>query len=300
MNVEVVEATATISTTLAVDLSIQTEGFIIKTVAGADATALVSIIGSAGNDSITGLAADDTLDGSDGNDTISGGSAGDDELTGGEGDDTFSIKLHAASLDTITVTDFGLGADKFDGTFSVAGELDITLSDSIEGPLDLFKTLGSLGVATVTGGTADDVITGGKSADSISGAYGADSINGGDGADTFIFSNGIKGNKNIDKVKDFVHGQDKIYLSADIFPKLAVAVGFVSGNEPLSLAKADSNFLVSGLKVKATDASSYLLYDTATGRLSYDEDGSGKLAASSFVTLTGKPALTLDDFWIVG
>jgi hypothetical protein len=50
--------------------------------------------------------------------------------------------------------------------------------------------------------------------------------------------------------------------------------------------------------VKALDASSYLLYDTKTGVLAYDEDGIGKLVASSFVTLTGKPVLTLDDFWI--
>jgi hypothetical protein len=64
------------------------------------------------------------------------------------------------------------------------------------------------------------------------------------------------------------------------------------------LAKVDSHYLVSAAKVKAVDASSYLLYDTKTGVLAYDEDGSGKLAASSFVTLTGKPVLTLDDFWI--
>ena len=127
---------------------------------------------------------------------------------------------------------------------------------------------------------------------------GNDTLTGGFGNDTFIFSQGIKGNKNIDTVKDFVHGQDKIYLSADIFSKLATAVGFVSGNEPKSLAKVDSHYLVSAAKVKAVDASSYLLYDTKTGVLAYDEDGSGKLAASSFVTLTGKPVLTLDDFWI--
>jgi hypothetical protein len=66
----------------------------------------------------------------------------------------------------------------------------------------------------------------------------------------------------------------------------------------LSLAKADSHYLVSAVKVKALDASSYLLYDTKTGVLAYDEDGSGKLTASSFVTLTGKPILTLDDFYI--
>ena len=75
-------------------------------------------------------------------------------------------------------------------------------------------------------------------------------------------------------------------------------MGFVSGNEPVSLAKADTHYLVSAVKVKALDVNSYLLYDTKTGVLAYDEDGSGKLAASSFVTLTGKPTLTLDDFFI--
>jgi hypothetical protein len=67
----------------------------------------------------------------------------------------------------------------------------------------------------------------------------------------------------------------------------------------MSLAKADTHYLVSAAKVKAVDVNSYLLYDTTTGRLSYDEDGNGKLAASSFVSFTGKPTLTLDDFWIV-
>ena len=66
----------------------------------------------------------------------------------------------------------------------------------------------------------------------------------------------------------------------------------------MSLAKADSHYLVSAVKVKALDASSYLLYDTKTGVLAYDEDGSGKLVASNFVTLTGKPVITLDDLWV--
>jgi Ca2+-binding RTX toxin-like protein len=151
------------------------------------------------------------------------------------------------------------------------------------------KLIGNLAVNVLSGLAGNDTLDGGS---------GNDTLTGGDGSDTFIFSSGIKGNKNIDTVKDFVHGQDKIYLNADIFSKLATAVGFVSGNEPLSLAKVDSHYLVSAVKVKALDASSYLLYDTKTGVLSYDEDGSGKLAASSFVTLTGKSTLTLDDFYI--
>jgi Ca2+-binding RTX toxin-like protein len=150
----------------------------------------------------------------------------------------------------------------------------------------------------LTGNLAVNVLSGLDGNDTLDGGSGNDTLTGGLGNDTFIFSQGIKGNKNIDTLKDFVHGQDKIYLSADIFNKLATAVGFATGSEPMSLVKADSHYLVSTAKVKAVDASSYLLYDTATGRLSYDEDGSGKLVVSSFVTLTGKPILTLDDFYI--
>jgi serralysin len=151
------------------------------------------------------------------------------------------------------------------------------------------KLIGNLAVNVLSGLAGNDTLDGGS---------GNDTLTGGDGSDTFIFSSGIKGNKNIDTVKDFVHGQDKIYLGADIFSKMATAVGFVSGNEPMSLAKADSHYLVSAVKVKALDVNSYLLYDTKTGVLSYDEDGNGKLVASNFVALTGKPTLTLDDFWI--
>ena len=151
----------------------------------------------------------------------------------------------------------------------------------------------------LTGNLAVNILSGLAGDDTLDGGSGNDMLTGGLGNDTFIFSSGIKGNKNIDTVKDFAHGQDKIYLSADIFSKLASAAGFVTGSEPISLAKADGHYLVSAVKVKTVDTSSYLLYDTKTGVLSYDEDGSGKLAASSFVTLTGKPTLTLDDFWIV-
>jgi serralysin len=149
----------------------------------------------------------------------------------------------------------------------------------------------------LTGNMAVNVLSGLVGDDTLDGGSGNDMLTGGAGNDAFIFSSGIKGNKNIDTIKDFAHG-DKIYLSSDIFSKLASALGFIAGNAPQSLAKADPHYFVSAAKVKAVDTSSYLLYDTKTGVLSYDEDGNGKLAASSFVTLTGKPVLTLDDFWI--
>jgi Ca2+-binding RTX toxin-like protein len=205
--VETVRATATTASTLSVDLSAQTEGFVINTVY-ASGTGLVSIIGSAGADSITGLVVADTLRGSDGNDTISGGTSGADVLTGGEGDDTFSFTLGANSTNIVTITDFGLGVDKFAGTLTSTGQLTVTISDSSSTILDVSKVLGASGIVDITGGAAADTIIGGKSIDTINGGSGDDIITGGSGADVITVSLGN------DTITDWGVGVDTLAISA--------------------------------------------------------------------------------------
>jgi Ca2+-binding RTX toxin-like protein len=174
-------------TSLAYDFTAQTEGLKIAITA----TTADTVTGGQGADSITGSAIGDSIVGGAGNDTIAAGTAGADTLTGGEDDDTFSIVTHAASTtDKITITDFGLGKDKIVGAFTAAGELAVTLSDSIEGPASFLSALGALGKATIVGGTADDVITGGKGNDLISGNAGADTIDGNAGDDTLTGASG--------------------------------------------------------------------------------------------------------------
>jgi Ca2+-binding RTX toxin-like protein len=176
VNVETVKITASV----AVDLTAQTEGFVITT--SADGTN--SITGSQGGDSITGNIGADTINGGAGNDFISGGATGADSLTGGADDDTFSIKDAAANTSIITIADYGLGSDKLVGTFSGLGLLAITIDNSSETALNLTNNSGATGKATVTGASADDVITGGKANDSIDGNAGADTLDGGTGDDT--------------------------------------------------------------------------------------------------------------------
>jgi Ca2+-binding RTX toxin-like protein len=235
--------------------------------------------GGTGDDILDGLKGIDTMIGGDGNDiyyvdNIKDSIVEEDQSQSNAGDDDLVHSIATAYTLPVNVEHLTIdGKSKGNGTGNVLDN----------------KLIGNIAVNVLSGLAGNDTIDGGS---------GNDTLTGGDGNDTFVFSQGIKGNKNIDTVKDYTHGKDKIYLSADIFSKLATAVGFVSGTEPVSLAKADTHYLVSAVKVKAVDASSYLLYDTKTGVLAYDEDGSGKLAASSFVTLTGKPVLSLDDFWI--
>jgi Ca2+-binding RTX toxin-like protein len=251
---------------------------------------------------LEGTVKNDTLDvtkdgGGSGDDTLDG-KQGADTLIGGDGNDTYYVDNIKDSIIEEDQAESAAGDDDLVHSIATSYTLPLNVEHLIIDGKAKGNATGNELDNRLIGNLAVNILSGLAGNDTIDGGSGNDTLTGGFGNDTFIFSSGIKGNKNIDTVKDFVHGQDRIYLNADIFSKLATAVGFVTGSEPLSLAKADGHYLVSAAKVKAVDASSYLLYDTKTGVLSYDEDGNGKLAASTFVTLTGKPVLTLDDFWI--
>jgi Ca2+-binding RTX toxin-like protein len=251
---------------------------------------------------LEGTVKNDTLDvtkdgGGSGDDTLDG-KQGADTLIGGDGNDTYYVDNIKDSIIEEDQAESAAGDDDLVHSIATSYTLPLNVEHLIIDGKAKGNATGNELDNRLIGNLAVNILSGLAGNDTIDGGSGNDTLTGGFGNDTFIFSSGIKGNKNIDTVKDFVHGQDRMYLNADIFSKLATAVGFVTGSEPLSLAKADGHYLVSAAKVKAVDASSYLLYDTKTGVLSYDEDGNGKLAASTFVTLTGKPVLTLDDFWI--
>ena len=49
----------------------------------------------------------------------------------------------------------------------------------------------------------------------------------------------------------------------------------------------------------AADANDYILYDTDSGQLFYDADGSGAGARVLFATVTAGSTLTAADVWIV-
>ena len=238
---------------------------------------------------------DATTNGGYGDDSLDG-KQGADTMIGGDGNDTYYVD---------NIKDFITEEDQSE---SAAGDDDLvhstassyTLPENVEHLIIDGKSKGN-----ATGNDLNNYITGNAAVNTLSGlggddtfdsGTGNDTLTGGDGSDTYIFSNGIKGSKNVDTIKDFISGEDKIYLSADIFTKLATALGFSDGSELTSITEGD--FFVSGPKIKPADASSYILYDTNTGRVYYDADGNGKGAADWFITLTGKPELTADDFYV--
>ena len=131
-------------------------------------------------------------------------------------------------------------------------------------------------------GTANaDTLAGGAAADYLVGGAGNDTLTGNAGADRFVF-NAPLGSGNVDTITDFGNGADKLVLASDVFAGLT-AGGMV-------------NLVVGGA---ATTADPTVLYDSATGMLSYDADGNGAGPAVDFAKLQNLAPLSSSDFMII-
>ncbi|PDT46718.1 beta strand repeat-containing protein [Sinorhizobium fredii] len=218
--------------------------------------------GGKGNDTLTGDDLANRLDGNDGKDLLMGG-GGADTLDGGAGGDTASYRDKSASV-SVTLN----GATY--ATVTVGGVAEDTIRN----------------VENVWGGTGNDTLNGDANANLLSGGGGSDALFGGAGADTFQFDFAL-GPSNIDTVADFATG-DKLALSRSVFTAL-------SGS---SLSSAQ--FYAEAGATEAQDANQRIIYDTTTGALYYDADGSlSGAAAVQFAALSARPGLTTGDFLIV-
>jgi len=145
--------------------------------------------------------------------------------------------------------------------------------------IDQTATLGS--EVNVIGSVFDDVLIGDGNANVIEGGLGEDVLTGGGGSDRFIYRTRSEG---VDTLTDFGH-DDLIQIVAANFDG-ALNAGF-------SLDQAGSGGTwVSGASPVASSGAGTFLYNTNTGKLSYDADGSGIGAAVDFLQLSNVPALT--------
>lgn len=213
-------ALANLSSPIAVDLSSQSEDFLVDIYYLFDGS---KVRGGKGNDSIFGNAGNDIIDGGIGNDIIDGG-IGADTMTGGAGDDFYFVDNANDDVRESTV-DGGSGID------TVAAAIDYTLQTDVENGI-AFKSGIALtgnsasnflkvhstvtGAVTLNGGAGDDIIVGGPDADTLSG---------GDGDDSFgdaNLSNPVNGADN-DDVIDGDSGtnpgtKDRLYLTQSYAP----------------------------------------------------------------------------------
>jgi Ca2+-binding RTX toxin-like protein/cyclophilin family peptidyl-prolyl cis-trans isomerase len=238
-----------------------------------------SLAGGDGNDSLYGVDGNDTLNGGNGNDLLDGGH-GNDSMVGGAGSDRYVVQ---SSGDKV-VEAAGGGAD------SVSSSITTTLPAEVES-LTLTGTSGINGTGNalsnkLTGNAAINSLVGGSGNDTLDGGAGNDSVTGSAGLDTFRFSSALNGSNNVDRLLDFNVVDDRLELENAVYTKLT-ATG----------ALASANFRASTTG-NAVDSSDHVLYDTDSGQLFYDADGSGAGAKVLIAVMSGLPALSSADIFV--
>lgn len=262
------------------------------------------LTGNAGNDTLLGREGNDTLLGDNGDDTISGGS-GDDTITGGKGDDTLYgeggndvfLLGTSAGIDTV------VGGDGYDTIRVTAGDallrwgsiseieevsavgfagvkiLGSKASDTID-----FSGMKLTGIAAIEGSNGDDRIIGSTSDDIISGGTGADVLTGGAGDDIFVYEASVSSRPgvSVDRITDFMVGDDKIDLSA------IDANTVLSGKQAFTFIGDDA----------FTGGKGQLHYSYVNGDTYVSADLNGNLTADFEIVLTGIHSLTSNDFFL--
>ncbi|MCC4116532.1 calcium-binding protein [Aromatoleum toluclasticum] len=245
-----------------------------------------NIFADAGNDKITAGDGDDVIDGGAGNDVIMSG-GGNDTIFGGDGKD--NIKAG----DGNDIIDGGNGADNMaggagDDTYVVSEAKDKIVeqanggNDTVISSSDFsLAKLANVENVTLTG-LADSDATGNAGANILDGNAGSNVLTGGAGADVFVFNDAT----GVDTITDFVSGTDDLWIDNSVFTAFTTDGALAAGN------------FVGEAGAVAHDADDFLVFDTTSGNLYYDADGSGAGAAVQIATLsTG--TLTADDVTVI-
>jgi Ca2+-binding RTX toxin-like protein len=312
-------ATATTTGTRAINLNASAISSDVSITGNAGANVL---IGGLGHDTLTGGAGNDMLSGGPGNDMINGRS-GLDTLDGGEGSDLYfvalltdraaaeirdtgatgtdELRLAATSAGTLTLFSGDTGLERVViGTGTALGAvatattaLNVNATSAANGLVIIGNSganslSGSAFADTLDGGAGNDILSGGNGNDRLAGGNGNDILTGGAGADVFVFNFAPITTTNRDRIADFVTNADTIEIARSVMTGLSV---------PGPLNSAD--FRSGADVIAAGDATDRIIYNTSTGALYYDADGTGPSAAIQFAHLSGNPTLTSEDFWII-
>jgi serralysin len=255
------------------------------------------------------------LIGGDGNDYLVGveGST----MEGGLGNDTYDVRWgHPLLLDSGGIDWVVAGADGWTlgsgfenlrlstetlsgGGRMVGNELDneITAESEWEGHLEGLAgndtLFGADGESTLLGGSGNDVLqatpfnAGGNTW--LEGGTGQDQLHAGVGADSFVFRE-TPANSNFDRVYGFESGADSLNFDAAAYAALGALGDFSAG---------DDRFHAAAGARSGVDAEDRIIYNTSTGQLWYDADGSGSGGQMFIASLQGAPSLAASDIAVI-
>jgi Ca2+-binding RTX toxin-like protein len=150
---------------------------------------------------------------------------------------------------------------------------------------------GGAGDDNISGGSGNDNLAGNGGNDFVRGGTGIDRLTGGTAADRFRFDTAAsKTSSNRDLVTDFSRSSgDKLSFSKKVYGGFGTATGITSAQ-----LRAGAGVIV------ASNTTQRFLYDTTTGILRFDRDGSGSsysvLQIAQLGSSTTHPTLASTDF----
>jgi len=221
-----------------------------------------------------------------------------DTLEGGLGNDTFvfvrggDIVTDAGGIDTI-VTDVSWTLGAAFENLSLIGDaatsgIGNTLANLITGSDGNNFLQAGAGADTVIGGAGNDTVGGNEANDRVEGGLGNDTVTGGSGQDSFVFRE--LGTANADFLTDFASAWDGLQLDLTAFTAIGTSGKFAAG---------DARFFAGAGATGGHDANDRVVYNTTTGALYYDADGSGAGAAQLVATLQTHPAIAATDITVI-
>ncbi len=242
-----------------------------------------AVRGSDFNDTLIGsnIATQETFEGRKGNDLIDGNGgidrAGYFQATAG-----VAVTLGRAGADGTAADGYGT-RDTLRDIENVQGSRDF--ADRLSGSERANVLEGLGGNDTLSGGAGADTLLGGAGNDLLIGGAGNDLLTGGAGRDLLRFASAPNASSNVDRVSGFVAADDTFQLDDAAF----VGIGPTG---PLATGAFHAG-------AAAADAGDRVIYDSATGRLYFDADGSAAGTQVLFATLAAGTALSAADFLII-
>ncbi|MEI8209917.1 MAG: peptidylprolyl isomerase, partial [Methylococcales bacterium] len=250
---------------------------------------------------LTGNALANMLTGNAGNNLLNGG-IGADSLIGGAGNDSYTVdnandvvtEKTAEGIDLINSSvSYQLSANV--ENLTLTGKAAINASGNADnnlltGNAGMNSLSGNEGIDTLVGLAGNDSLNGGNGNDLLRGGAGNDRLTGGDGVDTFWFDTATNAKTNKDTLTDFVSGTDKLQFSVSVLKALGAVGQFTA---------TDERFWSSATGL-AHDATDRLIYNTTTGELSYDGNGSAK-GGAVLIEVMGTathPVVVAADMWV--
>jgi Ca2+-binding RTX toxin-like protein len=228
-------------------------------------TASLNLTGNEFGQTIQGTFGVNTLDGRGGADTLIGFAGGDLYIVDNLGDTVIEA--------------VGGGVDR------VVADVSYALNAGAEVETLSSRQHSSLAALNLTGNAFGQTIQGTFGVNTLNGKGGNDVLFGFAGADTFVFDS-VLGAGNIDQLADFNIVDDIINLDDAVFAGLATG------------ALAASAFVLGAVGTLANTAQ--VIYNSATGVISFDRDGSSSgFASQQFATVATGLGLSTADFFVI-